>query len=144
MKKIKYIIFIIVAIIIDQISKHIIISNNVNITLIPNLLNFTYVQNFGAAFGTMQGANYILAIISLFICLVVIGYIIYQYKKGIIPSFGLFLILTGGIGNLIDRFFRGFVIDFIDTPFIATFNIADSLIVIGCFWLIIETLIKKE
>ena len=69
-----------------------------------------------------------------------IGMIYYLDKKDGKASIGLYLILSGGFANLIDRAFRGFVVDFIDTPFIATFNIADSMIVIGCLWLIVEEL----
>ena len=53
------------------------------------------------------------------------------------------MILAGGLGNLIDRVFRGYVVDFIATPFIATFNIADSLVVIGVFLLLISEIIDS-
>ena len=55
----------------------------------------------------------------------------------------IYMILAGGIGNMIDRLFRGYVIDFIDTPFIATFNLADSFVVIGVILLSI-TYIYRE
>ena len=92
-------------------------------------------------FGLAQGANYILAIISLVICVAIISIMLLQKKKGEDISTGLYLVLIGGIGNFIDRIVRGFVVDFIDTPFIATFNIADSFIVIGAFWVLIEEVV---
>ncbi len=62
-------------------------------------------------------------------------------------SLAYYFVLAGGIGNLIDRVLRGFVVDFIDTPFIATFNIADSFIVCGAIWILfieIKKMIKEK
>ena len=114
-----------------------------SITIIPNYLNYTLVKNYGAAFGIASGANKILAVISVVICLILIIYIFLSKKRENDVSIFLYLILAGGIGNLIDRLTRGFVVDFIDTPFIATFNIADSLVVIGAFGFFIEEVLKS-
>ncbi|MBR3280400.1 MAG: signal peptidase II [Clostridia bacterium] len=143
MKKIHGIILIIIGILVDQVSKIIVFNNQVNFTVIPNLINFTLVNNYGAAFGSFQGANYILAGVSVLVCIVMIGLIAYMYHKGDKVSFAYYLIIAGGIGNFIDRIARGFVVDFIDTPFIATFNIADSFIVIGAFWIMITEVLKS-
>ncbi len=143
MKKIHGIIIIIIGILVDQVSKIIVFNNQVNFTVIPNLLNFTLVNNHGAAFGSFQGANYILAGVSVLVCIVMIGLIAYMYHKGDKVSFAYYLIIAGGIGNFIDRIARGFVVDSIDTPFIATFNIADSFIVIGAFWIMITEVLKS-
>ncbi len=91
----------------------------------------------------MQGANTILAIFSAIVCIAIIVLIAVSSKKENYVSIGLYLVLIGGLGNLIDRICRGFVVDFIDTPFIATFNIADSFIVIGAFWVLTEELCKS-
>ena len=139
MKKHAGFIFIIVGIIIDQITKLLALNLGEKvIEVIPNFLNFSLVRNEGAAFGIAQGANYILAGISAVICIVIIFAIFFLKSKDEKVSFSFYLLLAGGFGNLIDRLFRGFVVDFIKTPFIATFNIADSLVVIGAIWLIAE------
>jgi len=143
MKKSIGIIIIIVGVIIDQISKIIVFNNEVNFTLIPNLLNFTLVKNYGAAFGSFQGLNLALIFVTLTICLLIVLFMINMYKKGEFVSPAYYLILSGGVGNLIDRIFRGFVVDFIDTPFIATFNIADSFIVIGAIWILVAEVMKS-
>ncbi len=136
----KYIawILVLVGILIDQITKLLALRIEDSIEVIPGILNFTLVKNEGAVFGFAQGSSYILLGISLVICLVVLGTIIFLKYKDEDVSPGFYLILSGGVGNIIDRMFRGFVVDFIDTPFIATFNVADSLIVIGVIWLIAE------
>ena len=136
----KYIgwIFVIIGIIVDQITKFFALGLKESIEVIPGILNFTLVKNEGAAFGIAQGSNYILLGISIVICLVFICTIIVLHKKDERVSPCFYLLVSGAIGNIIDRMFRGFVVDFIDTPFIATFNVADSLIVIGIIWLLIE------
>ena len=114
---------------------------NKNINIIPNFFNITYTENNGAAFGI--GSTSFVLIISI---LIVIGLIILIIKeRNKITNFTPFiLILSGSIGNLIDRIFKGYVIDFLDFNIFTfpNFNIADICIVLGIFLLIYE-LIKK-
>ncbi len=141
----------IVSILIDQVTKFLVSNRKEAIPLIPNILSLEYVENRGAVFGMMQGGNFILAIISAILC-VAISWYIYQSKKNSKAQtpkvyFAWYMILAGGIGNLIDRITRGYVVDFIATPFIATFNIADTLVILGvCFLFVHEIMdgIKKK
>ncbi len=121
----------IVLVIIDQLSKILISKGDVQITLIKNLLNITYVENRGMVFGVAQGSVYIVGAISFVVCVALIAYVVKLKRDGQKVEKSIYMILAGGIGNMIDRLFRGYVIDFIDTPFIATFNLADSFVVIG-------------
>ncbi|MBO5142532.1 MAG: signal peptidase II [Clostridia bacterium] len=84
-----------------------------------------------------------MAVISLIICIAITIYIINQKKNSKKVNLAWYMILSGGIGNLIDRIVRGYVVDFIATPFIATFNIADSMVVIGVIVLIINEIIES-
>ena len=136
-KKVWLIILGICIILLDQITKVILIGKN--ITVIPNVLNFTYTENTGVAFGI--GSNNLLFII--IVNIIVLGMIIKFIKEreeqvnfSILIS--LILILSGGIGNLIDRIVRGYVIDFIDVNLFnfPNFNIADISISIGIISLI--------
>lgn len=127
-------------IIIDQITKYFATKLVNTKVIIKGLLNFTYVENRGAVFGIMQGSNYIMAILSAIICASLIIYLVRIIKEGKTPSVGFYMVIAGGIGNVIDRIFRGYVIDFIDTPFIATFNVADMLVVIGACFIILSQL----
>lgn len=133
-------------IIIDQLAKLWATKIDGSVSIIKGLLNFTYVENRGAVFGFMQGSNYILAVLSTIVCIGLIIYLVKTLKKGKTPVFGIYLVIAGGISNVIDRLVRGYVIDFIDTPFIATFNIADMLIVIGVFFIVLSQLkeLKKD
>jgi len=104
--------------------------------------NINFVKNTGAGFGILQGQTVLLGIISL----VVVGLIIYFYPKvpkQWFPQVMLALFLGGTIGNMIDRFFRSYVIDFIGTTFWPLFNLADSMISIAAVGLIIY-LIREE
>lgn len=136
----------IISILIDQITKHFATNLTKTIEIFPKILSFEYVENRGAVFGIMQGSNTILMIVSCLICIGLIYYLYRQKKENKKVSIAWYMILSGGIGNLIDRMFRGYVVDFIATPFIATFNIADSFVVVGVLWLLILELkdyIKK-
>lgn len=131
----------IISILIDQLSKCIVTGMNESFMIIPGILSIEYVQNYGAVFGMMQGSNYIMAVVSALLCLMIITYIFKNKKDNKDIHIAWYMILSGGIGNLIDRIFRGFVVDFIATPFIATFNVADSMVVIGVVILLINEII---
>ncbi|MBI4152143.1 signal peptidase II [Candidatus Woesearchaeota archaeon] len=100
------------------------------------ILDIHLVTNTGAGFGLFQGKTIILGIISLAVAL---GIVLYYHKipKRYNFQFLVALFLGGVIGNLIDRFARGHVIDFIDFRFWPAFNVADaaiSIAVVGLIW----------
>jgi signal peptidase II len=103
------------------------------ISVIPQLLSFEYVENRGAIFGIMQGSNEILAVISGIICIVLVSYIFFQKRATKKVPFMWYMILAGGIGNLIDRIFRGYVVDMLEVTFIdyPVFNVADCFVTVG-------------
>ena len=139
------VILVILLIVIDQISKFYIVENigKEIKNIIPNVLNFTYVENRGGAFGVGQNSTMMFVLVNIIILGIIIRFMIIQKdridrKTQVILS----MILAGGISNLIDRIVRGFVLDFIDfSPIISfpVFNIADILIVIGWLSLAIVT-----
>ncbi|QCI19726.1 MAG: signal peptidase II [Buchnera aphidicola (Brevicoryne brassicae)] len=140
-KKWIYIILIIFIVMIDIFSKYWIFNHiKINETKkIFSILNFFHIHNYGAAFSFLSDQEgwqrWFLSIISIFTILVMIRIIIKskKIKKDKIVSYSF--IIAGAIGNLIDRVFHGFVIDFIDVHIndwhFATFNIADCSIFIG-------------
>ena len=138
MKK-KYIISIVVIILLvffDYLTKLLIINNfNVNesLVLINNFLEFYYIKNYGASFGMLSGQTIILILFTI----VAIYYLISEIKKSNsnLILLSSTLIIGGALGNLIDRLFRGYVIDFISfTLFnrqMPIFNLADIFITFG-------------
>lgn len=137
MKKVKFFVINIILITIDQIFKHYILINKENLpnNIINGVLNFTYCENRGIAFGIGQGGAKIFALMTLLMIIVALIYIAFKFNKlkGL-TVFGIALVISGGIGNLIDRLFRGYVIDYIDFSEIVDFpifNFADICIVVG-------------
>ena len=107
--------------------------------LIPNWLGLNYVQNTGAAFSSFDQHTTILAVISLVVSLLLILAIACKWMR---HPFTLMLILAGAVGNLIDRFFMGYVTDMIQVLFVkfAVFNVADIFVVVGAILLVIYVL----
>ena len=130
----------IVVVLIDQITKFSIKNSfqlNQSIPVIKNFFHLTYIHNFGAGFGILQQQRFIL----IFISLIVVGVILFYLdrikdKESLLQVFVGFS-LGGTIGNLIDRVFYGFVIDFLDFRIWPTFNFADSFVSIGVIGLVI-------
>ena len=102
-------------------------------------LNFFLTYNEGAAFSFLSEAGgwqrWFLIVISVAICLAIVNFLRQLDTKHTIQRIGLVILLSGAIGNLIDRIRNGYVIDFIqiyyENWYWPTFNIADSLITIG-------------
>lgn len=139
-----YLVILILSLVMDQITKYLVITNlkgKESIIVIDKFLELTYVENRGAAFGILQGKSFILNGVS-FVVAIYIGYLLFNNYKSFsfITNLALTLILSGAIGNLIDRFFRKFVVDFIFVRFwglydYPVFNIADMCVVIGAILL---------
>ncbi|MCI8352132.1 MAG: signal peptidase II [Clostridia bacterium] len=125
----------IILLLLDQITKVIIINNNFNMTIIKDILNIHTVQNTGGAFGVGEGNTGMFIITNLVVLGLIIRFI-YLQKDFMDKAtlYTLFVILAGGFGNLIDRLSRGYVIDFINifpsTNF-PKFNLADIYITVG-------------
>ena len=138
MKKM-YIISILV-IIIDRITK-ILVENLLDgkvVNIIKNFFYLTCVRNEGAAFSILESKVMLLIILSIFALIFLIYYVTKYNKNGI----GYFFLIGGIVGNLIDRIFLGYVIDFIGLEFFGNsfpiFNIADIFIVLGAIFVIFE------
>ena len=125
----------IAVILLDQISKHFVCTNLKPIGSIPiidGILNFTYVENTGAAFGILSDKRAVFMIVSVLV-IVVLSIVVVKFQgQSKLFDVCLGLIVGGGVGNMVDRAFLGYVIDFID--FCAfdfwkwVFNIADSAV----------------
>jgi len=120
-----------------------------NTVVIKGFLDFTFVENRGAAFGILSGKR----VFFILLTVVVAAGIIYSFYK--LPKTreynwlkcGLVLVLSGAIGNVIDRAVRGYVVDFLEVTFIKwpVFNLADIYVVVGaCFILFLSLFVIKE
>ena len=135
----------ILGIIFDQITKYLIVQNFATIgdtlPLWQDVFHFTYVINTGAAFSFFQGQVEILRWISLIVSVILIIFIWYSPRLTLIEELGYGFILAGAIGNGIDRFLFGYVVDFLDFRLInfPVFNLADVAINIGVLLLLIAS-----
>lgn len=102
-------------------------------SFIPHVVQFHYAENTGAAFSTFQNARWLFISLTSVACVVMLGMMLLGKIKSGVAYTALTLIVSGGLGNLIDRIFRGYVVDFVEPTFInfAIFNFADSLVSVG-------------
>jgi len=117
------------------------------IGILNDFFHITYVKNYGVAFGMFQGEIKIISIIAIVAILGIIYFMIKQLKPHeVISKYAYAFILAGAIGNMIDRIYRGFVVDFLDFRGLwkFVFNVADVWINIGVFLLIIEVIILEK
>ena len=119
-------------VIIDQVSKALCLGLTGSITLIPGVLALTCVQNTGMAFSMLSGHTWLLGVASA-VCILVGWLVLRRYRLGALSSVAVMLMLGGAVGNMIDRFLRGYVVDMFQTLFVdfAIFNVADAALTIG-------------
>ena len=115
-----------------------------SLPLIPHALHLTYVQNTGMAFGLFQGSLGWLVLCSLGVSVWLARELSRQAPRPRPMQWGLMLVLSGAIGNLIDRVWLGYVVDFIDLRVWPVFNLADSAITVGVVLLLWQAIRPKR
>jgi len=145
----------VIVVLIDQVSKWLASSHltpHQILSVIPGFFNIVLVKNRGMAFGILnQTKPGLFPIFLLATTIAAIGVILFFFwarKNQIWVMIGLSLILGGAVGNLIDRVRLGYVIDFLDF-FLAghhwpAFNVADSAVTVGTFWLLLHVIRGKS
>lgn len=128
---------ILLGLIIDRITKIWAINALSNeIVVIKGLFSFSYLENRGAAFGVLQNKLVFLTVITLAVLIAIMYYMIVKRPSSLWVRLSLSLIVSGAIGNMIDRIYYKYVVDFIlwhykDKYYFPTFNVADMMVVIG-------------
>ena len=152
MKKYLYFLLPLIYVALDHITKFIVIKNIPygSFIKINDYFSFVNISNTGVAFSMFQNNNiFFICLVSLVIIFLI--FFIYKNKKELtkLQTHSLLLILAGGTGNLIDRLFRGAVVDFIDVGYKTVyrwpaFNVADSCVCIGVTLFIISLLFLNK
>lgn len=134
----------------DQLTK-IIVDNTLQLggaySIIDNFFYFTYYHNTGAAWGILEGSLNLFYIVSFVAAIGIVYYFVQSHAYQKLTRFGLVLVFTGMIGNLIDRVVFGYVRDFIGFIIFGynfpIFNVADMAITIGIGLVIFEVLVEE-
>ncbi len=119
-----------------------------NIDIIKSFFSLTYVENRGAAFGVLQNAKWFFIALTLVVLAVCVYYYIKLGSEKTVVKPALVLICSGALGNMLDRLFRGFVVDMLnfyifgyDYP---VFNFADICVCLGAFLLVIGVFVSDR
>lgn len=126
----------------DQLTKYLVVAYVAPVgavPFIPHVVELRYVLNEGAAFSMLSGKQEILIVFTSIALIALLYYVLFRKPSNKIEYIALLLIISGGIGNLIDRIFNGVqlfkggVVDFFNLLFMdfAVFNVADCFVVIG-------------
>ncbi|MBE6719765.1 MAG: signal peptidase II [Ruminococcaceae bacterium] len=136
----------------DQITKYLAtaqLKGGKTVQFIPDVVQFRYAENTGMAFSLLSGARWIFIVLTVAVCVGVLWYMFSDRCKNLWLYWSLGVVVSGGLGNLIDRIRFGYVVDFIEPTFMnfAVFNIADSAVTLGAASMIIYLvldLFKKD
>ena len=110
------------------------------VSVINGFFSLTYTENRGAAWSMFEGQRWLLiGVTSAMLLTLLLVLLSGRFRRHRMATFGGILVIAGGVGNLIDRVFRGFVVDFLQTDFIdfPIFNVADCFVVIGAVLLFV-------
>ncbi len=126
----------------DQITKYLAeaqLTGGKIVTFIPGVVQFRYARNTGMAFSLFSGARWFFVALTVVVCAGVLWYMFKDKCHSLWMYWSLGVVVSGGLGNLIDRVRFGYVVDFIEPTFMnfAVFNIADSAVTLGAISLVI-------
>lgn len=137
-----------VLVIIDQIIKYFVsayLQPVGSVSVIDNIFSLTYVENKGVAFGMFSDMRWIFVALTSILLVIIIFYMFKKRPKGNFFYVCAALIIGGGIGNLIDRIFYGYVIDYLSLSFFPPVcNFADYCITAGTIMLVIYLLFFSD
>lgn len=141
---------VIVIMMIDQFTKQLVATHEVGdiiSVLIPGALQFTLVHNTGAAWGMFGDWTNGFIVVALIVCIFIVCFLFFNSNNtNTLTVVACALLFSGGLGNALDRFLNGYVIDMIQVTFIdyPVFNVADCAITIGVILLIVDMLFLNK
>lgn len=114
--------------------------------VIKDVLRFTYLENRGAAFGSLTDARWVFLVFSTVGILALCAYLLFVKHNGYLLPLSLAMIASGGVGNMIDRIRLGYVVDFIDVYcfdfWYYIFNVADMLVCVGAGMMFLAVILE--
>lgn len=140
-----YLWIVLISLIADQLTKHWARGLTQPMTLIPGVIGLRYAENTGMAFSLLSGQPWLLGVLSA--VLIIAGWLVLRrYRLGPLSRTAAMLMLGGAVGNMIDRFFTGYVVDMIEVLAFrfAIFNVADACLTVGCCLMAVSLLFKPD
>ena len=133
------------AVIVDQAVKWACMSLTRQVTVIPGVLALNYTENTGMAFSLFSGRAWLLGVVSA-VCIIGGWLTLRKYQLGTLSKVGAMLMLGGAVGNMIDRFLRGYVVDMFEALFVrfAIFNVADVALTVGTALMAVSLVFRPE
>ena len=133
------------AVIVDQAVKCACMSLTRQVTIIPGVLALNYTENTGMAFSLFSGRAWLLGVVSA-VCIIGGWLTLRKYQLGAWSKVGAMLMLGGAVGNMIDRFLRGYVVDMFEALFVrfAIFNVADVALTVGTALMAVSLIFRPE
>ncbi len=135
------------ALALDQYTKYVVVAGfapGESRIAVPHLLFWTYVQNHRGAFGLFGSQAWLLVGMAI----VVLALFWFAFRdaaaKSALVQVAFGAIFGGAVGNIVDRFHYGYVVDFIDLRWWPVFNAADSCITVGVALLVISSIVKER
>ena len=127
---------------VDQLVKFMVEKTDAYVPIIKDVFNIEYVQNTGGIYGMMQGKNSLFAAISIVILVMILFYAYKDREKSKAKFILWQCVIAGGLSNVLDRVFRGYVVDFIQLKLFSIFdfgifNLSDACIVLGVIAIIL-------
>ena len=116
---------------IDQIIKYFVVKSELCVPILDGWFNLIYVKNTGGMYGMLENNNMLFIIVSILVIAVILLFLFLNRNNSKSQMYLWQLVLAGGVSNLCDRIFRGFVVDYIQLKFFGVFNLADACIVLG-------------
>ncbi len=139
---------IVLSVVADQVTKYLVLANIAmyeEVPVLPGIVHLTYIENKGAAFGMLANNRWVFLVISTLAIVAFIFYIIKYKPENSLLRVSLSFVIGGGIGNMIDRCFRGSVVDMIEVEFIDfyVFNVADAFVCVGCGLMVLYIILEE-
>ena len=134
-----------ISLIADQLTKHWARGLTQPMTLIPGVIGLQYAENTGMAFSLLSGQPWLLGVLSA-VLIIAGAMVLRRYRLGRLSRVAAMLMLGGAVGNMIDRFFTGYVVDMIEVLAFrfAIFNVADACLTVGCCLMAVSLLFKPD
>lgn len=138
-----------IGLILDMLSKLIVeqtMAVRESIPILRGVLHITHIENPGAAFGMLSERRWVFLVVSSLTILFLLAFLLRTRSHDPLLLTSLAMVLSGGIGNMIDRLALGYVVDMIDFCLIdfAVFNVADSFVCVGAALLFLAVLFEAR